>query len=103
MKSKTGKEGTPIPGYVVKLVTAMGFWGSVLLRSSEELCSCPSGLSAWRTEDKLTNSHLPLVRGRPAGGWLSLISSSTHTAYTVMGRPHRGIRQILGRAARHTQ
>lgn len=57
-------------------------------RSSKEPCGCTSGLSVWRTEDKLTNSHSPLVRGHATGGWLSLLSSSTHTAYAMMGSPY---------------
>ena len=44
-KSETGKEGKPIPGGTVKLVTVVGFWGSFLLRSSERLYGCTSELS----------------------------------------------------------
>lgn len=84
MKSEMGKEETLIPRYIVKMVTATGFWGSVLPRYSEELCGC---IYNCLSGGQKTNSPTPIhICGgaAPQDVGFSLTSSSTRTAYTMM-------------------
>ena len=100
MKSEMGKEETLIPRYIVKMVTATGFWGSVLPRYSEELCGC---IYNCLSGGQKTNSPTPIHicgGGRPTGCWLfSYFQLYPHRLYHD-GSPYCGLRQILDQAAR---